>query len=160
MDMKTFKQHLAKNQKINLQEQVAVTADKVVPDALKAVEKLQKELEKILGKEYVVKAVFSKNLGKSIHLMIHDVDPPNRIADNSPVHMKLMMYLSTNFGKDADLPKVSWDLSTAHYMQRRAGIKFRKITSKKSIDDATNKLIGWFKKNKNGLDKLLKDGEK
>ena len=151
MDMKTFKTHLANTQRKTILEQVAVSASEVESDATKAVERLNKELSKLLGKQYVVKAVFSKSLGKSIHLRVHDIEPVNNIAHNSPVFMQFIMHLSSSFGKSIDLQKVSFEMS-----QGPRSISFRKITSKKSIDDATSKLIEWFRKNQKSLDSLLK----
>ena len=150
---------LARQQGIKLHEQLAVKADDIESDAKKAVEKIKSELEKVLGSRYVVKAHYSASLGKSILVMIHDDKPAHNIADNSPAHMKIHMYLSSTFGKDIDLPQVSWEIISAHYKQRKAGINFRKITSKKSIADATDKLIQWFKKNKPALDQLIEERE-
>ena len=83
-------------------------------------------------------------------LRIVDTHPANGIDHNSPVFMQFMMYLSTSHGKDADLDKVSWKMS-----QGPRSVPYRKITSAKSIDDATSKLIQWFKQNKSKLDSLL-----
>lgn len=157
MDTKQFLKYLAHKQGIAINEQVAVKAESVSKEAELAVKKLEKDLGRLLGNRYVVQARYQKNLGSSILLMLHHDKPANKIPDNSPVHMKIMMHLSSNFGKDVDLSQVSWEFLTGHFKQRKAGINFRKINSKKSIDDATNKLIDWFKKNKSKMDSLIKD---
>jgi len=145
---------LARKQGIKLDEEIAVKADDIDSDAKQAVERINSELVKVLGSRYVVKAVYSSSLGKSIHLRIHDTKPMHNIAHNSPVFMQFMMYLSTSFGRNIDLKKVSYEMS-----QGPRSVPFRKITSKKSIKDATDKLIQWFSKNKPALDQLIKDSE-
>lgn len=129
----------------------AVLKDDVDGHAQDAATKLQTHLKIILGPRYVIRAAFSKNLGKSIHLRVADTHPVNGIAQNSPVFMQIMMFLSGNFGKNTDLERVSWEMSSGP-----RSVPYRKIGSTQSIDDATNKLIDWFKKNKSALDALLK----
>lgn len=135
--------------------EVAAPADKIDHDANLALNKLNKELAKVLGDRYVIKSHYSTNLGKSIHLRIVDTQPYNKIDHNSPVFSQFMMYLSPSqrFGSQVknDLDTVSWEMS-----QGPRSIPYRKISSSKSIDDATNKLIEWFKKNKSAYDSLLK----
>ena len=129
----------------------AVLKDDVDGHAENAVIKLQAHLKIILGPRYVIRAAFSKNLGKSIHLRVADTHPVNGIAQNSPVFMQIMMFLSSSFGKNTDLERVSWEMSSGP-----RSVPYRKIGSTQSIDDATNKLIDWFKKSKPELDALLK----
>lgn len=140
--MKPFKKYLT---------EVAVLQADIEVEAQKTVAKLQQELHNVLGSRYVIKCQYSKNLGKSVHLRIVDTKPANGIDHNSPVFMQFMLFLSTTYGKDTDLANVSWEMS-----QGPRSVPYRKISSTKSIDDCTNKLIAWFKKNKPALDLLLK----
>jgi hypothetical protein len=122
-----------------------------------AAHRIREELRSILGDKYKVVAR-SEKFGLStsdIFVMIHDVNPAYGIADNSPVHMKFMMHLMDGFGRPVDMDKVSFEQITGHYIQRRHGIKFRKVSSTKSIDDCVDKFIKWFEKVKPELDKLI-----
>jgi hypothetical protein len=139
--MKTFKEFLSEE----------ITRADIETDAEKEAERLGDALKKLLGKQYVVQSIRSKNLGKSLHLRVHDIAPVNNIAHNSPVFMQFILHLSGSFGQQVDLDKVSWEMSVGP-----RSIPYRKISSKKSIADANDKLIAWFKKNKKELDRLLK----
>lgn len=122
-----------------------------------AAHRIREELKNILGDKYKVVAR-SEKFGLStsdIFVMVHDVNPLYGIADNSPVHMKFMMHLMDGFGRPVDMDKVSFEQITCHYMQRRHGIKFRKVSSNKSIDHCVDKFIKWFETVKPELDKLL-----
>lgn len=138
---------------------VAVRKEDVESEATLVAHVLKREIQDILGDKYKVVARADK-FGlhvSSIFLMVHDVNPPYGIADNSPAHMKFMMHLTDNFGRPVDLDKVSFELVTAHYLQRKAGLKYRKISSNESIMNCATKLIRWFWKVKPQLDDLIGD---
>jgi hypothetical protein len=119
--------------------------------------RIKQELQAILGDNYQVVSRTNKfGLNVScIYIEVCDINPLYGIEENSPAHMKFLMHLTDAFGRPTDLDKVSFEQITAHYKQSRAGIKFRKISSNKSIDDCASKLIKWFEKNKPELDKLI-----
>ena len=136
---------------------VAVKKEDVESEATLVAYILQKEIQEILGDKYKVVAradKFGLNVS-SIFVMVHDVNPAFGIADNSPAHMKFMMHLTDGFGRPVDLDKVSIDQITAHYLQRKAGIKYRKVSSSESMVDCAMKLIKWFGKVKDSLDVLV-----
>ncbi len=138
---------------------VAVRKEDIEVEATLVAHRIKTELETILGHKYKVVAragKFGLNVSH-IFIMVHDVNPVFGIEDNSPAHMKFMMHLTDGFGRPVDKDKVSFEQITAHYMQRRHGIKFRKVSSTKSIDDCATKLIEWFKKVKPELDLLITD---
>jgi len=143
--MKQFKQYITET----------ILAADVEPHAQEAVNLLKTELAKVLGPRYVVKSHYSNSLGKSVHLRIVDTKPVNGIDHNSPVFMQFMLFLSSNSGKNIDLPKISWEMS-----QGPRSVPYRKISSSVSIQDATKKLIDWFKKSKPALDGLLGESNK
>lgn len=127
------------------------TPDYIEKIAPTIVETLDRELSEILGSQFEVKVCHSKNLGSAIHLRIVDINPVNGIDHNSPAFSQFMLWLSGSFGEQENLSKVSWECSG---LPRQ--LKFRKITSKKSIVDATEKLIEWFRKNQENYRDLLK----
>jgi hypothetical protein len=131
-----------------------LTAKYIDDNFVDLAEKLSSDLKSVLGDRYVVFKKASKNLGNNIYLHIHDTKPYNNIAENSPASIKLMMHLSSNYGKLVNLSSVSWELVSSHYKQRDV-VKFRKITSKTSIEDANKKLVDWFKKTKPALESLI-----
>ena len=134
----------------------AATKENVDSQAEMAVNRISQTLPKILGSDYVVQCTFSTKLGKSIHLVVYDKNPAGKIAENSPVFMRFMMFLTdSRSGKEIDLPKVEWEQTTASWKMKEVGLKYRKITSKKSIEDATEKLLAWFKKSKGQMDSLI-----
>lgn len=142
--MKTFTQFLTENVSPDLKKEV------IAQKAQASVKTLESEIKRILGNNYIVKVVYSERLGKSINIWVYDTKPKNNISMNSPAYSMFNMYLSSNFGRDEDLSSVHW---MANQLPR--ALKFRKITSKVSIDDASKKLIEWFKKNKTSYDSLL-----
>lgn len=138
---------------------VAVRKEDIEVEAALVAHRIKTEVQNILGDKYKVVArdgKFGLNVSH-IFVMVHDVNPVFGIEDNSPAHMKFMMHLTDGFGRPADKDKVSFEQITAHYMQRRNNIKFRKVSSTKSIDDCATKLIEWFKKVKPELDLLITD---
>lgn len=130
------------------------TNEEVMPEDIKdsaesSVAKIEKELSKMF-EGFFIRAKYSTNLGKSISVVFSGPDPRNKIHENSPVHMRFMMHLSGNFGQDVALSKVSFQQSTASYHLKRNGVKFRKINDK-TIEGASDKLIKWFKKNRDSI---------
>jgi hypothetical protein len=138
-------------------DMVAVRKEDVAVEAALVAARIKTELQVVLGDRYNVTARSEKfGLNTShIFVMVADVNPLYGITDNSPAHMKFMMHLTDGFGRAVDMSKVSFEQITAHYMQRRNNIKFRKVSSTKSIDDCATKLIEWFNKVKPQLDALL-----
>jgi len=136
---------------------VALRKEDAELESTLAAHRIKTEIQNILGDNYKVSARSEKfGLNTSnIFVMVADVSPLYGITDNSPVHMKFMMHLTDGFGRAVDMNKVSFEQITAHYMQRRNNIKFRKVSSTKSIDDCATKLIEWFNKVKPQLDALL-----
>jgi hypothetical protein len=137
---------------------VAIRKEDAEFEATLGAYRIKSELQAILGDKYRVIARADKFglATSSIFVMVADIAPLYGIEDNSPVHMKFMMHLMDGFGRPVDMDKVSFEQITAHYMQRRRGIKFRKVSSSESIDDCVTKLIRWFTKVKPELDKLIK----
>jgi hypothetical protein len=133
-------------------EQNQLSADYIESNSAKEVEDFKKELQKMLGQKIVVKAVYSTNLGRSAHIRITDVDV--KVTDhNSPVFTQFFIDLGR---KKSDLKKISIELSTWHHQLKNSGLKFRKITSNKSLKDALDKLLAWFQKNKSTYQDQLK----
>jgi len=130
--------------------EIAVKASNIPSEAERAVQKLQKELTRILGSRYVIRSRFSSNLGYTLYLRIIDTEPVNNIDQNSPVFMQFIMHLTNNYGKKEDIDKVSWEMT-----QGPRSLSYRKISSAISIENATDKLIQWLKQNKLKLDALL-----
>ena len=118
--------------------------------AAEGVVQLQKQLTDVLGSGYKVQA-FVMNLGHSPTLRVNGVNPANGIWQNSPAIVSLMMHLSGTMKITRDMKEVAWE--TTRITSRQ--IPFRKIKSSKSIEDANNKLIAWFKKVKPIMDELM-----
>lgn len=134
-----------------------VTKDSIESLAQAAANTLNQRLSEILGPQYVIRATASRfglNVS-SIYLHVHGINPAHNIPENSPVQQKYMMHLCDGFGRPTDHTSVSFEQISASYHLRRNNIKFRKITSTKSITEAVDKLIAWFDKNKSKLDTLL-----
>lgn len=115
-------------------------------------------LSQIFDSKYKIVAGQGPMVGRdgvgSITFSIVGPNPSNGIDQNSPVFTIGMMHLTDNFGRVGDLNSVSWEL-----IQAPRSLKFRKITSKISIEDANNKMLAWLKANKANYDNLLTTGK-
>jgi hypothetical protein len=133
--MKSFKQHLTENTEV---EQI-VNHWKGTPDIVS-------QLQKVLGPKYIIKArlgmlgVSSGQVG--LYLDIWGENPNFNIARNSPVYTSLSLWYKpgTPYSWEGHPPRA---------------IKYRKITSKISLEDANKKLVEWFRKNKPAYDALM-----
>jgi hypothetical protein len=110
----------------------------------------------ILGDNYVV---LTRAGDTNICLAIYDRNPAYGIPHNSPAHMQFMMHLTDGSGKRVPQERVSFEQISVHYLQKKQGIKFRKVSSTKSIDDCATKLINWIKIQKSNLDELISKKE-
>lgn len=155
-DIKLLKESIFRhNPKKIFQESVDLKAD-VIPEKAKAAAiMIEDKLKKMFDDRFVIQVRYGENLGRSLRVLMYDNAPENGIAANSSVYTSISTYLSSNFGKDIDLSSVSFERS-----QGPRSIKFRKITSKKSIDDAAKKLLKYFEKNKAAYTELLDSGKK
>lgn len=129
-----------------------VLEDDIDNDADKAVRKLDNHLRKVLGKDFNVNVSLETRLGKSIHIGFYrarNPSPANNIAMNSKSFFTFLMYLSDNYGRSGDLEKI-----TIEQAQGPRSVKYRKISSKKSVMDATDKFIRWFNKNSDAIKEL------
>lgn len=135
-----------------------IKADEIEKKAKEGAEYLQKELEKILGKDFVVRVkaegIISRKLS-SITVRTYGKNPNNNIWQNSPSHIQFMMNLTDGRGEFRDLNKVSFELLQRAYQFKEAGVKYRKISGK-DIMDASKKLVAWYKKNADAMKKLEK----
>lgn len=130
----------------------AILEDDINDEADLVVRKLDNHLRKVLGKDFNVDVSLSERLGKSITIRFYrarNPAPANNIAMNSPSFFTFLLFLSDNFGRSGDLEKVSIEQS-----QGPRSIKYRKISSKKSVLDAHNKFVRWFNKNADAIKEL------
>ena len=143
-----------------LAETVEVAIDKVSLD--KAATKLHMDIEKIMGLNYNVVVRASTNLGASITIWVYDRSPLNNIPQNSPVYSVFITHLSQGVVSSKDhfstLKNISWELISIHHKARKQ-IKFRKITSKKSLEDLNSKMVEWFRKNKDVYNKVYNEDQ-
>lgn len=120
-------------------------------EAIRFNEAMAKEFPSCMSKASVV-----TNLGGCVLIEFANVSSkdqaPSGILMNCTRHMKFMIHLSTNFGKElpVDSP-VEIELLNWHYECKNAGLKFRKIKAK-NITEALPKLADWFYKN---ADKII-----
>lgn len=116
---------------------------------------LKKQVQKILPEKegYKVAVAVSELGGKespSYFVSYWNInDAGNKIKQNSKAYSLFHMHT------DAKKQIWKWELSTSHFMQKQAGIKFRALRSTKSMEDANKKLLAWIKKNKPTLDELM-----
>ena len=137
--MKTFKEFLNENALEAGQKDQAI-ADSVLY--------LNKELRKIFPEEEWSIQVSASPMNGGVAVDFYNSNSARRnIRQNSSTFMQFMMHLTGRFGNEEDLPTVSWEqINTNAY-----SVKFRKINSKKSTKDADQKLVAWFKKNKESI---------
>lgn len=134
----------------------AVTPEDVQKNGPKVAQQLQSDIEKLLP-NHVVKVGFSKNLGKSLHVLVYGKDPKSGISHNSPSFMQLMMSFNDNRGREVELDKVSFDKLNFAFQLKDHGVRYRKI-SDKTLEGAAKKLVRWFKKNKDGIEEAEASG--
>lgn len=137
--MKSFKEYLNENALEAGQKDIAI-ADSVTY--------LSKELRKLFPEEEWNIRVSASPMNGGVAVDFYNSNSArSNIRQNSSTFMQFMMHLTGRFGKEEDLPTVSWDqINTTAY-----SVKFRKISSKKSTADANQKLVAWFKKNKESI---------
>lgn len=141
-----------------MQIPLAIEAENIGTEAPAAAAFIKSKLEAIFGERYKVKANYSHSLGHALHLRFIDAAPANNIDHNSPVFCQFMMWLSPDDSiytahrgtSSKGRTWVSWEAS-----QLPRGVKFRKITSKKSIQEASEKLVQWFEKNRENFEAIL-----
>lgn len=126
-----------------------INADSLVQGESIGIETLRTELPKVLGSNYVVRAATAP-LGKGITLIVHGIKPNYGIAQNSPVFMSLLLNLDPPHGMGG-LPVIAWEGNS----RALSVLKYRKIKSSVSVEDAISKLLAWFKKVKPQMDTLL-----
>ena len=137
--MRSFKEYLNENALEAGQKDTAI-ADSVTF--------LSKELRKLFPEEeWNIRVSASPMNGGVAVDFYNSTSARSNIRQNSSTFMQFMMHLTGRFGNEEDLPTVSWEqINTNAY-----SVKFRKINSKKSTTDANQKLVAWFKKNKESI---------
>ena len=126
-----------------------VAAEDVPAIAQQAAAELQAEIIKLVPKHFQVSVRYSQGLGRSISVHVVDVRKESIKVTwhNSENVIHFMMHLSDNFGRSGAVAKVAWERLASHDQKL---FPFRKITAN-SIEDASKKLVAWFKKNKSKI---------
>lgn len=134
--MKKFKEFIV--------EQKKLSADYIESNSVKEVEDFKKELKNILGSKIAVTLDTEIPPSRSIAIRIGDFDSP------------LFIIFFVKLGeRKSDLETISIESDSRSL--NRIGMKYTTITSNKSLKDALNKLLSWFKKNKSKFNKLSED---
>lgn len=133
--MKSFNQYITEQ---------AVSKDEIEQEIEETKKFLQTELEKLFPEDegwrvYTKTAPMDGGVAVTLY---NEKTATNRIPQNSNSFSTFMMHLTDGGNRFVDLDKVSWEKT-----QGPREPKFRKISSKKSVEDANQKLVNWFRKN-------------
>lgn len=130
-----------------------ITTDQIQAESFSDRKFIDSILE-ILGEDYHCRVKFTgHNMEgpESLQIIIWGKNPQNNIALNSPVYLHLMMHLRNSRGKFVNMENVSWIALNSTSRE----VKFRKITSTVSIEEANQKLLQWLRKQRPNFDKLM-----
>ena len=121
-----------------------------VESAKEAVNYFNTEMKKLFPNAATAKAWFSDNIAACIYFSFA-YDSYAVTIHNAKTYISCNMFLG-NPAKPVDYDKVEIELRHRNWELRNAGLKFRKISASSPME-ATKKLVAWFEKNKEIIEK-------